>query len=114
VQPVERPAPEGQAEVLRVGQCRGEDLGDLLGRVSGGAAGPGHVLQPVGALGVEPPQPGVDGGPGDAEAAGDGGGAEALGGGPDDVGPLDEPGLGGAGVRERLDGQPLLGGQLTE
>ena len=114
MQPVQRPGAERQAQLLRGGQGGGDDLGDLLGGVGGGAATAGHVLEPVGPLGVEPPDPGGDGGAGDAELAGDGGGAEAGGGLQDDLGPLDDAGLRRAGAGQGLDGLALLGGQLTE
>jgi hypothetical protein len=108
-QAVERPAGEGQAELLRVGQGGGEDLGDLLRGVGGGPARAGLVVQAGDALEVEPLDPGVDGGARDAQVAGDGGGVPALGGREDDPGPFDDAGLGGAGAGEVLDAPPLLG-----
>ena len=53
LQAVERPGAKGPAQVLRVGQGRGDDLGDLLGRIGGRASGAGLVLQPIGPLGVD-------------------------------------------------------------
>jgi hypothetical protein len=106
---VERPGRVVQAQGAGVGQRRGQDLGDLLGRVGGRPSGAGHVVQAGDALGVEAPDPGVGHGPGDAEPGGDGGGAEPLGGGQDDAGALDDAGLGGAGAGRRLDGLAFLG-----
>jgi hypothetical protein len=113
-QAVERPAPEGQPQLLWVGQRGGDDLGDLLGRVDGGPAGSGHVLQSVGPLGVEPPDPGGGHGAGDVQLAGDGGGPQPGGRPEHDVGPLDDAGLGGAGAGQGVDGPALLGGQPPE
>jgi hypothetical protein len=46
LEPVERPAAEGQAQLLGVGQRGGDDLGALLGRVGVRAARAGPLLQP--------------------------------------------------------------------
>jgi hypothetical protein len=110
LKPVERPGTEGQAQGLRVGQRGGEDLGDLLGGVGRGPAGAGHVGQAGGPLGVEPGDPPIDRGPGDAERRGGRGDLHAAGECGDDLGPLDGSGLGGAGAGQVLDGLPLVGG----
>ena len=65
-QAVERPAAEGQAQALRVGQRRGDDLGALLGRVGGRAPGPGPIFQATEPPVVEASDPGVDRGPANA------------------------------------------------
>jgi hypothetical protein len=95
-QAVERPAGKGQAQRLRVGERRGDDLGALLGRVGGRAPGPGPVLQTGEATVVEAMDPGVDGRLADAQVAGDLAGSSPVGDGEQDAGPLDESGLGGA------------------
>jgi hypothetical protein len=81
LEPVQRPAGKGEAERLGVGHRGGENLSDLLGRVGRRAAGPGLIGERGDPLGVESRDPVVDGGAGDAELAGDGGGAAATGGG---------------------------------
>jgi hypothetical protein len=96
LQAIERPAPEGQAQALRVGQRRGDDLGALLGRISRRTPGPGPILRPVEALVIEAMNPGVDRRPGDAEVLGDLAGTSSGGEGQEDLSPLDESGLGGA------------------
>jgi hypothetical protein len=113
-EPVQRPAGEGQAQRGGVGQGRGDDLGDLLGRVGGRAARTRLIRQGGDALGVEASDPGVDGGARDAEIAGDGGDAAALAGRQHDPGPLDQAGLGGAGAGELFEFLPLRVGQLAE
>jgi hypothetical protein len=100
LEPVQGPRGERQAERQRVGHRRGQDLGDLLGRVRGRPTGSGLVRQGGDPLGVEPGDPGIDGGARDAQVAGDAAGPAALGGGQDDAGALDQPGLGGAGAGE--------------
>jgi hypothetical protein len=114
LEPVERPGAERQAPLLGVGQPGGEDLGDLLRGVGRRAARAGLIRQGRGALGVKASDPGGDGGPGDAQAAGDRTGPLALGGGENDPGSLDEAGLCGTGVGEFLDGLTLLGRQFSE
>jgi len=114
LQPVEGPRAERQAESLRVGQRRGDDLGDLLGRVGRRASGAGLILQSVRPLGVEPLDPGIYGGPGDAGSPGCRGGAEAVGDSEDDLGPLDESSLGRARAGQGFDGLALLGRQDAE
>ena len=114
LEPVQGPGGEGQAELGRIGQRGGQDLGDLLGRIGGRASGAGLVLQAVGALEVEPPDPAVDGGARDAQVARDLGGALALCGGQDNLGALDGAGRGGAGVGQRLDPLAFLGCQGPE
>jgi hypothetical protein len=94
LQTIERPAPEGQAQALRVGQRRGDDLGALPGRISRRTPGPGPILQPVEALVIEAMNPGVDRRPGDAEVLGDLAGTSSVGEGQEDLSPLDESGLG--------------------
>jgi hypothetical protein len=113
-QAIERPAAEGEAQLLRIGQGRGDDLGPLLGGVGPRAAGSTPVRQAGEAAVVEAMDPGIDGGAGDAEVARDLGRAPALGDGQQDLGPLDEPGLGSARGRELFEGLALLGGQLAE
>jgi hypothetical protein len=113
-QPVERPAAEGQAEALRVGQRRGDDLGALLGGVGVWAPGAGPIPQPVEALLVEAMDPRVDGGPRDAQFLGHLAGPSPIGEGQEDPGPLDEPGLGRARGREPFEGRALLGGEFAE
>jgi hypothetical protein len=113
-QPVERPGAERQAQVLRVGQGRGEDRGSLVGVVGVRAARAGAVLQGGQATFIEPVDPGRDGGPGDVQFAGDVGGRSAFGDSQDDPGPLDEPSRCGAGMGEPLEFTPLVGGQFAE
>src|SRR5262249_18741528 len=84
LQAVERPAAEGQAELLRVGQGGGDHLGALLGGVGVRPAATGTLLQPPQALLVEPADPGIDGRPGAAQARGDLAGCLPLGGRLDD------------------------------
>jgi hypothetical protein len=114
LQAVQRPGGEGQAQLPRVGQGGGQDLGDLLGRVGGRAAGAGHVLQAGEALEVVAADPGVDGRARDAQLTGDGGGLQAARGGLDDAGALDGAGRRGAGSGQVLDGLAFLGGQCAE
>ena len=95
-QAIQRPAAEGQAQLLRVGQRRGDDLGALVSGIGVGPARAGPVAQPGEASVVEAMDPGIDRGAGDAEVAGDLGRAPALGDGQEDPSPLDEPGLGRA------------------
>jgi hypothetical protein len=99
---VERPAAVGQAQFLRVGQGRGDDRGPLVRRVGVGAARAGAVVQGGRPAGVEPADPGRDGGPGDVHLVGDHADGLAVGGAEDDAGPLDEPGRGGPGGGEPL------------
>jgi hypothetical protein len=61
-QTVQRPAAEGQAQALGIGQRRGEHFGALPGRVGVRAPGPGPIRQAVEALLIEAMDPGVDGG----------------------------------------------------
>lgn len=61
-QTVQRPAPEGQGQALRIRQRRGDHLGALLGGVGVRAPGPGPILHPVESLLIEAMDPGVDGG----------------------------------------------------
>jgi hypothetical protein len=114
LEPVERPGGEGQAERPGVGHRGGEDLGDLLRGIGGRPPGAGLIRQGGGPLGVEAGDPGVDGGARDAQIVGDGRGPATFGGGQDDVGPLDQAGLGGAGGGELLELLPLGIGQLAE
>jgi hypothetical protein len=60
---VERPASEGEAQLLRVGQRDGDDLGPLLGGVGVRASGATPLLQSLDASLIEPADPGIDGGP---------------------------------------------------
>jgi hypothetical protein len=114
LQAVECPAAEGQAQVLRGGQRRGDDLGPLLGGVGRRPAGAGAFLQPGEALLVEAADPGIGGRAGATERRGDGGGGSALGSRLDDPGALDEADRGGAGAEQLSDGLLLLGGHRTE
>jgi hypothetical protein len=114
LQPVERPAAEGQAQVLRGGQGRGEDRGPLVGVVGGRAARAGSVLQGGGPAVVEPADPGRDGRPGEVESAGDLTDRLAVGGGQDEAGPLDGPGRGDPGMGELFQFSPLVGGEFTK
>jgi hypothetical protein len=92
-QPVQRPAAEGQAQALRGGQGRGDDLGALLGGVGVRTPGPGPIPQAAEPPLVEAMDPGVDGGPRDAEVLGDLTGRSPVGTGQEDPCPLDESGL---------------------
>jgi hypothetical protein len=112
-EPVERPAAEGQAQVLGGGQGRGDDLGALLGGVGRRPPGAGAFLEPGEALRVEAADPGVGGRPGAAERRGDGGGGSALGG-LDDAGALDEADRGGARAEQLVEGLLLLGGHRAQ
>jgi hypothetical protein len=96
LQAVERPAGEGQAQVLRVGQRGGEDLGSLLGGVGVRASGPGAILQAGQSPVVEAMEPGVDRGPREAHVIGHLAGSLPVGEGQEDLGPLHEAGLGRA------------------
>jgi len=113
-QSVQRPAGEGQAQALRVGQRRGDDLGALLGGVGVRPAGAGPVLQAGEPPLVDAADPGVDGGPADAQVAGDLAGASPVGDGDEESGPLDEPGLGRARVSELFEGLTLLRGEWSQ
>jgi hypothetical protein len=62
LQAVQRPAVEGQTQMLRIGQRGGDDLGALLGRVGVRAPGSRPIPQPVESLLIEAMDPGVDGG----------------------------------------------------
>jgi hypothetical protein len=95
-QAIERPAGEGQPQALRVGQRRGDDLGTLLGRVSVRPPGPRLILQAVESPVVEAMDPGVDGGPREAQVLGHPAGSSSVGEGQEDPSPLDEAGLGRA------------------
>jgi hypothetical protein len=114
LQPVERPATEVQPQVLRGGQCGGDDLGHLLGRVGRRAALAGPVAQAGEALVVEAMEPLIELIAAHADTPGDGAGPLARGEAFDDLGPLDQPGLVGARAGESGDGLTLLGRQLTE
>lgn len=105
---IERPGAVGLAQVLRVGQGRGDDLGALLGGVGGPPPRPPPLLQAVDPLLMEPVDPGVDGGPGDAEFLGDPARALPPGDGRDDAGALDEAGLGRSGVGQSLESPEFL------
>ena len=115
LEPVERPGAEGEAQFLRVGQGRGDDLGPLLGGVGRRPAGAGAFLEPGEALVVETADPGIDGGPRAAQLGGDGGGRPAVGGGGlDDAGAFDQADRGGARAEQFGDGLLLLGGHRAE
>jgi hypothetical protein len=114
LQAVERPAAEGQAQGLRVGQGRGEDGGPLVGVIGVRAARAGAALQGGEPAVVEPADPGRDGRPGDLQLAGDLADGPAGGGAKDDAGPLDESGRGGSGAGEPFQLTPLVGAQFAE
>lgn len=81
---------------MRAGQGRGEDLGDLLGRVGGRAALAGPVVQAGEALGVEAMEPLVDLVAAHADPLGYGAGSLAAGEALDECGSLDQACLVGA------------------
>jgi hypothetical protein len=114
LQPIQRPATEGQAQVRRVGQGRGDDRGPLIGVVGVRAARAGAVLQGGEAAVVEPADPGRDGRPGDVQLVGDLADRLPVGRGQEEAGPLDEPGRCGPGAGEPLQFSPLGGGQFAE
>jgi hypothetical protein len=111
---VERPGGEGEAQLLRVGEGRGDDGGSLLGPVGGRAARSGPILERRQAPGIEAADPGRDRGPGDARLVGDPADGPAVGGPEEYRGPLDEVGRRGPGPGDPLQLGPLLGGQLAE
>jgi hypothetical protein len=113
-EPVEGPASEREAELLRVGQRDGDDLGTLLGGVGVWASGAMPLLQPLDAMLIEPADPGIDGGPGTAQVGRDLTGGLARGGGLDDPCPIDQASGCGACSGEIGDGELFLGGHLTE
>jgi hypothetical protein len=113
-QAVECPAPEGQVQALRVSQCRGDDLGALLGGVGVRPAGAGPILQSVEAPLVEAMDPGVDRRARDAQLLGDLAGPTSVGDGRKDLGPLGESGLCGPRVSQLLEGASLLGSEFAE
>jgi hypothetical protein len=113
-QAVQRPAAEGKVQRLRIGQCRGDDLGALLGGVGVRPAGAVPILQAVEALLIEATDPGVDGGPADAHVPGDLAGASPVGEGGEDAGALDEAGLSRARGRELFEGLTFLGGEWSQ
>ena len=92
-QAVQRPAAEGQAQTLRVGQGRGDHFGSLLGRVGVRAPGPGAILQSWKAPLIEAMEPGVNGGAREAQLPGDLARLASVGDGQKDAGPLDSAGL---------------------
>lgn len=114
LQAVERPAAEGQAQDLGVGQRRGDDLGSLLGGVGRRPAGALAFLEPGEAVLVEAPDPGIGGGAGAAEGRGDLGRRSAVGGRLDDAGSLDQADRGGARAEQLGDGLLLLGSHRAE
>ncbi len=95
LQAIQRPAAEGQAQALGVGQGSGDDLGPLLGGVGVRPARAGAVVEAAQPLLVEAMDPDVDRGPRDAEVLGDLAGPSSVGEGQEDPGPLDEANLGG-------------------
>jgi hypothetical protein len=107
-QAVQRPAAEGQAQLLRVGQRRGEDFGALLGGVDVRPTGAGPILKSMGAPLIEAMEPGVDGGARDAQLLGDLARPSSLGDGQQELGPLDEAGLRGPRVSQLFEGVSLL------
>jgi hypothetical protein len=113
-QTVQRPAAEGQAQALRIGQRRGDHLGALLGGVGMRASGPGPILQAVEAPLIEAMDPGVDGGARQTQLLGDLAGPPSVGDGQEDLGALHESGLCGPRVGQLLEGVSFLGSQLAE
>jgi hypothetical protein len=71
LQAVERPAAEGQAQVLGGGQGRGDDLGPLLGGIGRRTAGAGTLLEAGDPLLVEAADPGIGRGPRATDRRGD-------------------------------------------
>jgi hypothetical protein len=114
LQPVERPAAEGQAQLLGVGQGGGEDGGPPVGVIGGRAAQARSVLQGGEPAVVEPADPGRDGRPRDVQLAGDLADGPAVGGAEHDAGPFDEPGRGGSGTGEPLQFSPLVTGEFAK
>jgi hypothetical protein len=114
LQAVQRPGAERQAQVLRVGQGGGDDLGALLGRVSRRPPGPRLILQAVEPPLVEAMDPGVDRRARDAEVLGDLAGPSPVGEGQEDVGPLDEAGLGCSRRGDVFEGLTLPRSQFAE
>jgi hypothetical protein len=114
LQPIEGPAAEVEAQVLRVGQRGGDDLGDLLGGVGRRAALAGPVPEPVDPPVVEAAEPEIELIAAQPGLPGDLAGPLASGQSVDDLGPLDQAGLVGARPRESRDGRAFLVGQLTE
>lgn len=114
LKPIQRPAAEGQPQAPGIGQRHGDDLGALLRRVGRWAPSPRLILQAVEPLSMEAVNPGVDRGPRDAQVLGHVAGSSSLGDGQEDLGPLDEAGLGRAGSRQVLEGLTLLGGEFAE
>jgi hypothetical protein len=113
-QAVQRPAAEGQAQALRVGQRRGDDLGTLLGGVGVRPAGAGPILEPLESPLVEAADPGIDGGTADAQVAGDLAGSMPVGDGEQEPGALDESGLGRARRRKLFEALAFLGSESAE
>src|SRR4051812_14415836 len=99
-QAIQRPAAEGPAQDLWVSQCRGEDLGALLGRVGVGTPGAGPILQAAEALLVEAVDPGVDRGAGQSQVLSDLARPPPVRDGQEDLGSLDEACLGGPRVSQ--------------
>ena len=113
-QAVQRPAAEGQAQALRVGQRGGDHFGALLGRIGVRTPGAGPILQPVGTPLIEAMDPGIDRGARQPQVLGDLAGPPSLGDGQQELGPLDEAGLRGPRVSQLFESVSLLGGQLAE
>jgi hypothetical protein len=86
----------------------------LLGGVDRPSPRERPLAQAIDPLVIEAVDPGVDGGPGDAEFVGDLAGSLTPGDGQDDPGPPDEAGLDGAGVSQPPEGPEFLVGRLVE
>jgi len=114
LQAVQRPAGEGQAQALRVGQRRGDDLGALPRRVGMRPPGSRSILQAVEPSFIEPMDPGVDRGARDAEVLDDLAGPTPVGEGQEDLGPLDEASLSGTRRRELVEGLSFFRSQFAE
>src|SRR5262249_37637304 len=89
-------------------------LGASLGGVARSSPRARPLAQAIDPLVMEAVDPGVDGGPGDAEFVSDSAGSLTPVDGQDDLGPLDEAGLGGAGVCQPLGGPGFLVGGFAE
>jgi hypothetical protein len=113
-QAVQRPAAEGQAQALRVGQRGGDHFGALLGRIGVRTPGARPIPQPEEALLIEAMDPGVDRGARQPQVLGDLAGPPSLGDGQQELGPLDEAGLRGPRVSQLFESVSFLGGQLAE
>jgi hypothetical protein len=114
LEPVECPGAERQAQGLRIGQCRSDDGGPLVGVIGVRAARAGTVLQGGQPAIVEPADPDRNGRSGDIQLARDVGGRSALGDRQDDLSAFDDSGRGGASMGEPFQLTPLVGRQFAK